>query len=406
MHADHRPSTRVDRPVRSGGTSSRRRAAALAGLGLLASAVPVVGVAGPAAAAVECTSEQAGTAPIIGPLLEPACDDQHPPETTFGTVAPAPNAGGWVRENDVTVTFTGSYQAVDDTDTDPIVFECRLDGPEKGHDWRSCTSPVVYTDLAETGADGEYVFQVRAIDQADDAITVTRPLAGTGEDETVADRDATPASASWRIDTTVPQVAIVDGPIDTLTPADPVVTSRRVSFLARSNERTADLVCALDGRDVPCAQGRFAVDGVASGARVLTVQARDLAGNLGTVQTTRFFVAKNLADDDVRRSGWRTGTDVGMLDDDVVQARRRGALLSVPLAGPVVELRLYVPEEAAGLVRMRVGRSPWRRIDLDEDTQGGTLALVRRFGDPFTGNLQIEALERPRRILLDAVLAR
>lgn len=408
MDADHRSTARAGRRAGAPGTARRRRVAALAGTGLLATALSVVGAAPPAAAAVECTSEAPpNEVPVLGGFVDPACDDQHPPETTLASMTPAANAAGWIREDDVVLTFSGAYQAVDDTDTDPIVFECRLTGPSQQHDWRSCTSPVTYTDLADSGTSAAYTFDVRAVDEADAALTVTRTIAGTGEDETVEDVDATPATTSWRVDTVAPNVLLASTPVDTVTPDLPVVVSRRASFLARSSDRTASLVCRLDGAAVPCSQGTFQLTGLSTGTHELTIQAQDAAGNAGNVETTGFTVAKDLADGDVRRSGWRTVADAAALDGDLVRPGRRGVVLTVPLDGPVTELRLYVPSRAAGVVRMRVGDNSWRRVDLDRDTRDdGTLAVVRRSGDPLSGDLQIMAVERPRRILLDAVLAR
>ncbi len=72
-------------------------------------------------------------------------------------------------------------------------FECRLDGAA----FAACATPLTYSEAL---ADGSYTFQVRATD----------PLGNT---------DATPASYTWTIDTTVPAT-----PTPTPTP-EPASTS-------------------------------------------------------------------------------------------------------------------------------------------------------------------------------------
>jgi len=407
MHADHQPpgAARAVHPATPPRRRGLRHAAGLAGLGLLAAAVPVVGLSAPAVAAVECTTETTGGLPILGPILEPACDDKHPPETTLGAITPQPNTAGWLRQGSVSITFTGAYQAVDDTDADPIALECKLDGPSQAHDWRPCTSPTSYDQLADTTGSTSYVFQVRAVDTADAAITVQPGLAG-GETETVDDRDATPASTSFKIDTTTPTVAILGGPADALSPDDPVVWSRQVTVLVRSNERAATLQCRLDELPRSCQQGATVFRDLASGPHRIAVAAADAAGNTSAEAGTAFSVGTDLAASTVRRIGWRIrdGQD-RWLDGNLVSAGRAGALLQIPNPDPISEVRLRAPLEARGAVRFRIGSGPWRKVSLGGRDAGEEVFVVRRrFEQPLTGPILIEGLTKGA--VLDGIYAR
>ena len=94
--------------------------------------------------------------------------DATPPDTTItsrpagGTPFTSPDFGFVASQPDVT-------------------FECKLDGGG----WTTCSSPSHYTGLL----DGSHTFQVRAIDPAGNV-------------------DATPASATWTVDTTLPAVSL------------------------------------------------------------------------------------------------------------------------------------------------------------------------------------------------------
>ena len=71
-------------------------------------------------------------------------------------------------------------------------FECQLDGGG----WQTCTSPKHYSGLSESS----HTFQVRAIDPAGNV-------------------DATPASSTWIVDTTLPAVSLTS-PVDSTATSD------------------------------------------------------------------------------------------------------------------------------------------------------------------------------------------
>lgn len=413
MHADHQPpgAARAVHPATPPRRRGLRHAAGLAGLGLLAAAVPVVGLSAPAVAAVECTSEEVGDTPILGPLLEPACDDVTPPETTIGAVAPAPNAAGWLRQRSVSIAFTGAYQAIDDTDTDPITFECKLDGPSKAHDWRPCTSPTSYTDLTDSPRNASYVFQVRAVDSADAALTVTPTALGQGVSEAEPadqdDDDNTPATTSFRIDTVNPVAVILGRPADPLSPDRPVLWSRQATLTIRSNEADATMRCTVDGAARACNAGQTVIRDLTSGPHLVTVGATDPAGNTSPDVSTSFEVGDDLTLDGVRRVGWKVveGDGAGAFSRDVVRASRVGALLQVPDKGAVRELRLHAPISSVGRVRVRVGAGAWHIVDLSGREPGDEQIYVRRaFQRALPGAILIEALSKG--VVLDGVYAR
>lgn len=131
------------------------------------------------------------------------------------------------------------------TDSD-AVFECRLDGAA----YESCTSPHALSDLA----DGPHTFEVRAID-------------------TVGNRDASAASATWTVDTVAPQTTIDDPPSGT--------TSASVAVTFSSNEAGATFECSLDdGAFVVCSSPKQ-LDGLADGPHTISVRATDAVGNTG-----------------------------------------------------------------------------------------------------------------------------
>lgn len=87
---------------------------------------------------------------------------------------------------------TGSASFGFESSEEESAFECRLD-PGEDSGWESCPVPQFYSGLA----DGPHEFEVRARDK-------------------VGNTDATPASASFAIDTTAPETTIVAAPKDTI----------------------------------------------------------------------------------------------------------------------------------------------------------------------------------------------
>lgn len=369
-----------------------RRTAGLAVATLAATLLPV-GLVAPSYAAPGCLSE-------VRPPVGAGCDDEVPPETGPIGVSSPPNAAGWVATSSMTFTFAGAHT---DADTDPVALQCRLDGPAQAHDWTTCTSPRTYAGLADSEA--AYSFSVRAVDEADQAITYSaNPLLPVSDDEPGEDLDATPATVTWRQDTAAPVVFAVPDVYDEQTPQRPVLTARSLPLRLNSNERDAGIECLLDGGAVPCARGNGAISGIASGDHVLVARAVDRAGTPSAwSEPFAFSVPTDLQE----RRGWKKRKAPGSLDGTVLVSRTKGARLVVRTK-KVGELRLYAPTAPSyGKVRIRVGRTAWRTVDLGRARAARReIVVIDQFSGTRKGTVTIEVLSRGRTVKLDAVLAR
>jgi hypothetical protein len=148
--------------------------------------------------------------------------------------------------NDATPTFTFSS-------SETSTFECRVDVAA----FTACTSPVTTAELS----DGAHTIDVRATDSA-------------------GNRDASPASRAFTVDTTPPAVpAVVSGPAGPTTNAAP-----EFAFSA-----TDTVSCKLDGPGAvagsygACASPK-AFSALAPGDYVFSVRSVDAAGNEQTTQ--------------------------------------------------------------------------------------------------------------------------
>jgi hypothetical protein len=167
--------------------------------------------------------------------------DATPPETMI-TVAPS----GSISMTSATIEFTSNENEV--------TFECSLDGTAMSN----CTSPYNAMNLSQ----GAHTFSVRATD-------------------TAGNTDASPATATWTVDTVSPDIAVVAGPNngDTVGP--------RVVYMFTITEGSA--TCSVGGgAAMPCSSP-FGFNS-AAGAQSFTVNATDAAGNLTTI-TRNFTVA-------------------------------------------------------------------------------------------------------------------
>lgn len=374
-----------------------RRTAALA-VTVLAAPLLAVGLparlASPSYAASGCISDQSAT------LLSAGCDDTVPPETTLTGVSTAPNAAGWVATSSMTFTFAAAHA---DADPDALGLECRLTGPAQGHDWTSCASPRTYSGLVDS--DQPYSFEVRAVDVPDRGRTYSaNPLLPLTDDEPGEDHDPTPPGVGWRQDTAAPVAFVTPDAYDEQTPQRPVVPSRRVPIRLNSNERDARFECRLDAEATPCTPRAWVLADVASGDHVFTARAVDRAGTPSAWSEPFAF---SVPADPQRRAGWKSRKSAAAFDGSVLVSRRKGARL-VLRTRKVGELRLYAPTAPSyGTVRVRVGRTGWRTVDLGraKATQR-EIVVIDQFSGARRGKVVVEVLTRGRTVKIDAVLAR
>ena len=124
-------------------------------------------------------------------------------------------------------------------------FECRLDDGAYG----SCTSPMNYANLAG----GSHTFQVRATD-------------ATGNTQ------ATPASRTWKVDTTAPHTTILSAP--------PALTNEDHATFTFSSEAGATFECSLDGAAFTACTSPKTYTNLSDGHHTFDVTATDRAGNV------------------------------------------------------------------------------------------------------------------------------
>jgi hypothetical protein len=369
-----------------------RRLAALASLTLAATALQVMATAAPAQAA-GCQAET-----TLG-----TCDDVTPPDTTLVAIRPALSPAGYVRASTVSVDFAGVPN--DASDTGQLGFECQLyNTAAPPAAWQPCQSGQAFTGLGDTAA-APYTFRVRAVDTTDAGVICPTLLCLADE----PDVDPTPATATIRVDTTVPNTFITRTPQDDIRPDWPVVPTRSTEVGLNSNESAAAFVCTLNDEPLPCAQGRVTLEDLTSGPQDFTAQAVDAAGNADpSPSSTTFYVPRNIKASS--GSGWRRVRDSGAFDGDLVRAKRVGATLRIGGQRKVHELRLIAPAgPRLGRIQVRVGRSQWYTVDLSGKAARQKTYVVRdQYAPPQSGAIMIRVLSLPRggSVQLDALVAR
>ncbi|MFZ0358375.1 MAG: hypothetical protein WAL53_09595, partial [Nitrososphaeraceae archaeon] len=183
--------------------------------------------------------------------------DTVPPNTSFSSVIDgnrnAVAAGGNTLSTSMTFTFSGT-----DTGSGLSLFECSLDGAP----FVTCESPIDLNNLA----DGSHTFEVRSEDN-------------------VVNRDQSPASFNWTIDTSAPTTSI-----------DSVVDSNKNSLSNSSNTRSNSITftfsgndtgkaevkrfeCSTDNSDFVVCTSPFGFTNLSDGSHTFKVSAEDNSGN-------------------------------------------------------------------------------------------------------------------------------
>ncbi|MCH7494068.1 hypothetical protein IIA16_05100, partial [bacterium] len=169
-----------------------------------------------------------------------------------GNTDTTPAMRGW------TVDDTDPDTSLDDTPTDPsgesaatfvfsspeidATFLCELDGGGMA----ACSSPRTYVGLG----DGAHTFSVRALDPAGNV-------------------DPSPALFGWDVDSTLPTVAILSGPVEGSAVADTGAT-----FTFSSPDAGVTFECDLDGAGWLACTSPHVLAGLAQGERAFGVRAR------------------------------------------------------------------------------------------------------------------------------------
>ena len=174
------------------------------------------------------------------PSVEPT--PPPPPVTPQTTIDSAPS--GQVSDREAELGFHADLSAAS--------FECQLNAGA----WSACVSPLHYSALA----DGKYEFAVRA----------------SKEGAT----DATPAEASWVVDTVPPQTSVTGSPAA-------LANSPQATFSFAADEQGASFECKLDSAAWQSCASPKTYDSLADGPHGFEVRAIDGAGNVDPSPTEK-----------------------------------------------------------------------------------------------------------------------
>jgi hypothetical protein len=137
-------------------------------------------------------------------------------------------------------------------------FRCSLDTAA----FDVCSSPKAYTAVPE----GVHTFRVQAVDS-------------------VGNTDASPATVTWRIDTTPPDTAVSSGPPD---PTN--LTTAAIAFTA--TEAGSTFECRLDAAAFAACTAPAVMNDLADGPHTFRVRATDRAGNVDTTPASRTWTVE------------------------------------------------------------------------------------------------------------------
>lgn len=389
--------------------------AAVSAAALLGALLPVA-LAPSATAANGCLTEQVtgvGEGPL-GSLTDPGerCDDQVPPTASVDSVSPAPNSSGFVNTDSLTFTFSGSHS---DGDTDPITLECQFySSAAEPTTWETCTSPMTYTDLADTTS-VPHTFRVRAFDAADIEIDATEPPAptnpfnqGTPAETDLSDRQEGSAVATVKIDTRTPQSYIFNTPFDPETPELPMVDTDSPTFRLASSEGNVTFRCDIDGRAFPCTNGNSTFSNLSPGTKTLTVGATDPAGNVDPdPATTRFTVPADIERPDGTK--WTEAASPKAFGGSYIETTQLGAKFSVS-GENVREVRLLCTTRPdAGILKYKTPGNPnWAQVKLRSKTieRGAVVILRNAASKSFTGAMKFKTYSAGKPVAVDAIMMR
>jgi alpha-tubulin suppressor-like RCC1 family protein len=192
------------------------------------------------------TADATNSTPPVHALSISATATLHvgPPETTIDL-----GPSGLTRKRSPSFIFHASEPG--------STFDCRLDSALVS-DWQACSSPKSYSELP----DGRHMFEVRA----------SHSFGGT---------DATPATRSFRVDTTPPQTKITDFHVSSAT--------RKATFSFTSNESGSTFRCKLDSHAYRDCDSPKTYRPLRRGDHTFRVYAMDRAGNRDPTPAVKHF---------------------------------------------------------------------------------------------------------------------
>ncbi|HEY0986961.1 MAG TPA: Ig-like domain-containing protein, partial [Kofleriaceae bacterium] len=192
-----------------------------------------------------------GTSADVSPAITTWTVDTVPPDTAIVSGPPA-------LDNSLAPEFT--FQGTDNRGA--VTFECALDDGA----FAACTSP---STVAVT--DGNRRYSVRAVDAA-------------------GNRDPSPASATWSVDSTAPETAISAGPAASST------TGASVTFEFGSPDSPVTFECKLDAGAFAACTSPVSFT-LTDGMHTFTVRAKDQTGQVDPSPVTRTWTVDATAPD-------------------------------------------------------------------------------------------------------------
>jgi hypothetical protein len=171
-------------------------------------------------------------------------EDSTPPDTQISS-----GPSGPTNSTNASFSFTSEAGAS---------FQCRLDSTQAA-DWQPCSSPKSYSSLPN----GTHTFEVRAVDPAGNA-------------------DPTPATRTFRVDTSAPQTTIDSGPSGN-------TRDRTPTFSFHSSEAGSSFTCKLDTQAWGACSSPKTYSTLALGSHTFRVRAQDQAGNVDSTPASRTF---------------------------------------------------------------------------------------------------------------------
>jgi len=359
-----------------------RRLAAIAAATLTVGALPLINLGTAAQAAGGGCEHEWNPVPPLNLNSAYTCDDITQPDTALSATV-TPNAAGWVNTNDVTLTF--GVVAAGDPDESSMTLRCSLTGPSQSFAEKDCTSPITLTDLDDSL--DAYTFSVHAVDdggllelhgdnevdESDKDITAVNMPAEVVKN----DYDESPATLTWKIDTTTPRGLIVGGPYDEITPDFPVLWGSTTTYTLGSTEKAATPVCKLNGVTIACQQGSTVLKGLTTGTKTFTMQLRDAAGNTDAVKSKKFTVPFNIVGSATELQKWKHVTgQAGYFGGDYYESRTKGATLSRQVA--FTELRFRIPVgPTLGSFRSRLGTHYFPLVNQYAAQSGMRVVVIR-----------------------------